>query len=60
MVGKWSEMTREAFVPEQHIHDHSCAVDIGYAKSKRVCEVIIEQVMEEQKFKSVMTLPHRS
>jgi acyl-CoA synthetase (AMP-forming)/AMP-acid ligase II/thioester reductase-like protein/aryl carrier-like protein len=60
-VGNWSEMTGESIVPEQFFKQHSCAIDIGYAKAKRVCEAIIEHVStvtKERSSKSTMSLQY--
>ncbi|KAF2847816.1 acetyl-CoA synthetase-like protein [Plenodomus tracheiphilus IPT5] len=60
-VGNWSEITGEALVSEQFVPQHSCAIDIGYAKAKRVCEIIIERasaVTKEQNSESAMSLQY--
>jgi thioester reductase-like protein/acyl-CoA synthetase (AMP-forming)/AMP-acid ligase II/aryl carrier-like protein len=60
-VGNWSKMTGESIVPEHFFEQHSCAIDIGYARAKRVCEAIVEQaslVKVERKSESAMSLKY--
>ncbi|KAI1367018.1 hypothetical protein F5Y08DRAFT_350351 [Xylaria arbuscula] len=47
-VGNSSTLSGETLVTEQATNDYGCALDLGYAKAKMVCERIIERAVDER------------
>jgi len=46
-VGNWASFHKDRFVPEEPIQGRNCALDLGYAEAKLVCEKMIEQASRD-------------